>query len=302
MPEGPEIVILSQYLLSKLKDTEIESIEIISGKYMRKPFENINLINKNKYKIINIDSKGKILWFELRNENNEIVYMTSQLGLTGFWEFEEKPNLRVKINIFDKDKRINLYYIDDINFGNIKIYEDKKKFDEKINELAVDSLKDNYNFSELVEKFIKKLKNKDKNIVDVLMNQKNKNGIVSGIGNYLMAEILYEAKISPFRTIKSLNNEEINKLGNAIKYITKLSYYNNTTGYMTEFGNFIKKHKKLIDEKIYPEFHNDIKLKKTDTFSFKVYGQKYDPFNNVVEIDKSIQGNRSTYYVSSLQL
>ena len=299
MPECPEIVILTQYL-NKIKKYNITKFEILGGKYLRKPFNNFEIF-ENVLEIVDINSKGKLIWFELLNvKTNETIYMTSHLGLTGFWSFNE-DKAKIKIHLEKNDKKKELYYEDDRNFGNINVYLTKEEFENKINELSVDVLKDDYDFVTLFKKFSNYKKNSEKNIVNVLMEQKKNKGIVSGIGNYLMAEILYNAKISPFRTIGSLNDNEIKTLEQSIKYIVKLSYYYNDTGYMTNFDKYIKKHHEDIINGKYPDYHSEIKLEKNDKFEFNVYGKKKDLLGNIVEIDKTIQGDRSTYYVSSIQ-
>jgi formamidopyrimidine-DNA glycosylase len=312
MPEGPEVTILSQFLLTKLEGRIIEKMEILSGKYLNNKMDNHDLFDgSNEYEIKNIDSKGKLMWMTLENiKTGEKIYLTSHLGLTGFWGFSESKNDRLKFTIRDKDskKKYFLYFEDDRNFGNIEIYKDKEKkdLDKKIDELATDSLKGEYSIDEFVDMYnaflSKSKKRKDQNITLVLMKQKKSDGIVSGIGNYLVAEILYEAKISPFRTVGSLSEDEIRSLGKAIQYLTKLSYYDNTTGYMTHFDDFIDIHKERIKKGIYHDFHKHIKIKKGEKFEFKVYRQKKDPDGNPVEADKSIQKTRSTYYSPNVQV
>jgi formamidopyrimidine-DNA glycosylase len=297
MPECIEIEILVHYLKSnKLKNKKIHKIEIFSNKFKNKGFEKIK-----DCKIINIDSKGKQMWFEL--ENN--LYIMIHLGLTGMLKlcdnFDDK-NIRLKMTILGKSTQF-LCYIDSRNFGNLELY-DETKFKNKISLLADDALKteisDEY-FKELIKNFLKKSKSRKNQIIyKILMNQ-NKNGLLSGLGNYLTAEILYDCKISPLRTIESLNDNDITNLLNSIKYITKLSYYNNITNYMSNFGDFIETHKKGIDDKIYPNYHESIKLKKTDKFVFKVYKQKNDPNGYDVIFDKSINSGRTVYWVSQIQ-
>jgi formamidopyrimidine-DNA glycosylase len=312
MPEGPEVTILGQYLFTKLEDCVIIKMEILSGKYFKNPKNLMNNYDyfdgKNKYLIKNIDTKGKLMWFTLEDEiTKQELYFTSHLGLTGFWSFNEGKNDRIKFHIKDnnKNKTYYLYFEDNSNFGNIEIYDDKKKLDEKIYELAPDSLKYNYSISDFYNLYkdflLKSKKRADQNITLVLMKQKQKEGIVSGIGNYLVAEILYESKISPFRTVGSLTDDEIKNLGKAIQYLTKLSYYNNKTGYMTHFDDFIDVHKERIDKGFYPDYHNSVKFKKNEKFEFKVYRQNKDPDGNKVEVDKSIQKTRSTYYSPQIQ-
>lgn len=308
MPEGPEVTILSQFLLTKLKGRIIENIEILSGKYKRNKIKNIDLLKNNKYKIKDIDTKGKLMWFKLKNiKDSKYIYMTSHLGLTGEWNFENNKNDRIKITIGneDNDKKYTLYFNDDRNFGNIEIYDNVDEFNEKINELAPDALKTDFTddeFIDMVNKYLKvSSKRKDQLIFKVLMNQNKKDGIISGLGNYLAPEILYDAQISPYRKIGSLTKTELQKLSHSIKYLIKLSYYNNTTGYMTNFGDFIDKHKNGIITGKYPTYHSNIKLKNNEEFQFKVYRQDTDPFGNKVEKDKTINNGRTTHWVPKVQ-
>ncbi|ATZ80891.1 formamidopyrimidine-DNA glycosylase [Bodo saltans virus] len=307
MPEGVEITILSQYLKTKLHNRILFKCEILGGKYKRNVFDNYDLLNTNKYRIIDIDSKGKLLWMTLENmDNKKIIYMTSHLGLTGFWSFEKPktPKIQITIEHEKKDVYYYLYYEDDRNFGNINIYLEKEELQDKIDELAHDALKEDYKSTDFIEwtkKYLSKSEKRGEQYISiVLMNQKQSDGIICGIGNYLMAEILYHAKISPFRKMNTLTNTDLTTLCNSIQYITKLSYYNNTTGYMTHFGDFITLHKERIDNGTYPNYHKHIDLKNKE-FKFSVYRQEKDPYGNDVKIDKTIQKNRSTYWVFDVQ-
>ena len=100
------------------------------------------------------------------------------------------------------------------------------------------------------------------------MNQKK----ISGIGNYLRSEILYDAKINPFITIGKLNSNKIKDLFKSIVKISKKSFNSQ---------NVI-----LKDEKNY-----------TDEFEFKVYQQDKTPKGEKV-YRKVIKG-RSVFYVKS---
>ena len=124
----------------------------------------------------------------------------------------------------------------------------------------------------------------------VLMDQKK---VGSGIGNYLAAEILYRAKISPHRLASSLTEEEIKDLTYWIKYMTKLCYVDNHIGYMVDLEEEANK----IDR---VNYHPSIKLKKEE-FEFQVYGLKKDPLGNPVKADKGIVKGRTTYWVPKIQ-
>jgi formamidopyrimidine-DNA glycosylase len=305
MPEGPEIIILAQYLTLKLINKNIKKATILSGKYTKKKPDNFDLLTEKKIK--NINSKGKILWMELEDINTNLnIYFITQLGLTGFWGFTKQNSDRIQLDICDKKDNylMTLCYNDSTNFGNLYIC-NKISLDNKLNTIAYDILQGNITnkmFIQIVKNFIKKSKKRsDKLIANILMEQTLDKGLVSGIGNYLMAEILYDAKINPYKTIGSLTKNDLIKLLYSIKYISKLSYYNNETGYMTHFGNFIKEHKQQIDNGKYPNFNKDINLENNASFKFKVYGQSIDPYGNIVKADKNIQKNRTTYWVPNIQ-
>jgi formamidopyrimidine-DNA glycosylase len=63
-------------------------------------------------------------------------------------------------------------------------------------------------------------KKKDMMIGIFLLEQK----YISGIGNYLRSDILYDASISPFRSLTSLSDDNIKILHKSIHKIVKKSY------------------------------------------------------------------------------
>ena len=77
---------------------------------------------------------------------------------------------------------------------------------------------------------------------------------LSGIGNYLKSEILYQSKISPYRKLESLNENDIEIL---YKNIIKISNDSLKAG-----GATIRNYSNINDEK------------GNYVFSFKVYQQK----------------------------
>ena len=138
-------------------------------------------------------------------------------------------------------------------------------------------------------------------IVKVLMNQNKSDGIGSGLGNYLVPEILYRCKISPYRTIGNLTNNEIMHLADVIKQVLRQCYIYNDTGYMADIKDFVKEHYDGVNKGKYPDYHSEIKILKNQKFMFYVYRQKVDPFGNKVIAEK-ILGKRSTYWVPTIQI
>lgn len=306
MPEGPDVIQETQYLKSIIKNFNIKSIKIISGRYTHEKMNGYDHIKKNnQYKIKDIDSKGKLIWFVLKDmKNNKFLYLVSTLGLTGKWSFEKGKSTRIKFVLSSSAKTgndLNLYYTDQRNFGQINIYDDIDDLNKRIDKLAPDVLKANLTsveMNDLISEYINTTRKKDLNLVKVLMDQE---AIVSGIGNYLVAEILYDAKLNPHRDLKSLSLPEIKKLVKSIRYITKLSYYDNKTGYMENFNDFAQSHSKKVDKGIFPNYLPDVKIPVTKKhFSFKVYQQDEDPKGNPVVKD-SILKDRTIHWVPNVQ-
>ncbi|MCJ7637816.1 MAG: hypothetical protein MUO21_10035 [Nitrososphaeraceae archaeon] len=140
------------------------------------------------------------------------------------------------------------------------------------------------------------------------MDQTIKNGIGSGLGNYLSVSVLYHAKMSPYTQIgKIYQSQDLAiKLANAIRYIVKLSYLTANIGYlehldkgMSSFLNKLRKDISNNPKHIY-NFHPKVNIKSGDEFKFEVYGQTEDTYGNPVVADKIIPG-RTTYWAPAVQ-
>ena len=304
MPEVCEIVVTTHFLLSKIGNKYLNSVDIVSGRYTHQKLDGINLIQKYApLKVINIDSKGKFMWFELYNKKyDKYIYIMNTFGLSGSWSFQRTNSTRVQFSISDStgNNDIDLYFNDQRNFGTIKITDKVADLDGKLDKLAPDLLKDNYSLAEF-KTWIRDYKYQDREIIKVLMDQEVKTSIGSGLGNYLAPEILYRAKISPYRTISSLSDEDISELYNQTTKTLKLCYLSNHIGYMTQFGDFIEQHKIDVAKGVYPDYQKKIKLKKNDKFDFFVYQRKKDPEGHQVVVSKIIK-DRSTYWVPDIQI
>lgn len=306
MPEIAEVTITSQYLLNKLKGRTVTNINVISGRYTHSPLDGMELIEANKPLVIeNIESKGKFMWFKLKGQTTgTFVYMLNTFGLSGRWGFEKNNSSRICFDIenLDDKKKYKLYFTDSRNFGTLAITTDYQVLKDKLDKLGPDFLKDKYDekiFAARFDLLNKSISKSKKPIVKILMDQTINGGVGSGLGNYLVAECLYRAKISPVRTVKSLTTTEIKNLYNAIQYLVKLAYINNKTEYVEELQNFIDKHKQEVKNGKYPNYLPNVDIS-DKVFKFEVYGQEKDSLGNPVTITKIIK-DRSTYWVPNVQ-
>ena len=166
-----------------------------------------------------------------------------------------------------------------VNFDKIKI----KKFLGSGNNGIVYLIKyKNIKYALKIQKILKEelKKNLDKAIGIVIMNQK----VISGVGNYLRADILYLSKISPFRKVNKLNDEELREIFKNCKILT--------------WGDYdYKKAKKL---KI---INKTTKLPCDYDRMFFVYYQDEDIHGNKVIKKELFEGSqkRFIYYVPEIQ-
>lgn len=306
MPEGPEILLTAQYLLSKAKHRYIRHASILGGKYSHTLLPGFKLL-AGRLRIEDINSKGKFMWITLTS-NNRIIYLMSSFGMTGSWGFTQSNNTRLVLELDNgtkNNKTYKLCYDDPRNFGNIIVTDNLAILEKKINSLGIDLIQSDLTQKQMIEHLsthitnMKKSSRKNNNIVTVLMSQEINKGIGAGIGNYLCAEILYDARISPHRDITDLSNTEIKSLAGSIRKIMKYAYVNNTTEYMTRFGKFIASRYDNIKSGKLPNYYSDIKLNNTK-FTCKVYGHKKDPIGNPV-IGEKINGDRTTWWVKNIQ-
>jgi len=285
MPEIAEVALTAQILEKHFKNKTLISFNFVSGRYTKTSPVGYTTFNKNlPMKVTRIDSRGKFLWFELVNSKTQTKwYIWNTLGLTGLWSLTEPKHLRAVLT-FKGDKVA--YFSDMRNFGTFKFSDNAVDLQAKLKTLSPDFLKDDYFDLQRIKKY-------NTPVVKILMDQKK---VGSGLGNYLVAEVLYRAKISPHRLGSQLSDEDIDNLTYWIKYVVKLSYIDNHTGYMLNLENEANKIPRI-------NYHQDIKLKEK-TFKFLVYRQKFDPKGNLVKADKIIgpeNKKRTTYWVPDVQ-
>ena len=223
MPELPEVEVIKQSLVKKIKLKKILKVLVRNRNLRFKISANFEKNLKHK-KIIKISRKSKYLIFSLNNNFFFIIHlgMSGTLHLvnkknnykntnTSFYGFPNLPTKHNHVLIFFKNYK--LIYNDPRRFGFIKILENKKNFIKFFKKIGPEptNIKFNTNY---IKNF---LKGKNKNIKNLLLDQK----FVSGIGNIYANEILYYCKINPLKKGKNLNVVDIKKILNFSNYVLK---------------------------------------------------------------------------------
>ncbi len=208
------IIIFKNNLNKELKGLKILDINIIGGRYKR----HHNLFNKNlkiifPLKIIKINCKGKFIYWDL---GDYILFNT--LGMSGWWIYENDKHNNIEFRLNNG----SIYFNDYRNFGTLKFCT-RDNLVKKLLELGPDILSIENKEKEFIERIRRKRKNT--NIGSALMDQK----VAAGCGNYIRSECLYISKISPFRKIVDLKDNEIKRIWNVMNQLGWF-YYNEKKG------------------------------------------------------------------------
>ncbi len=304
MPEINEVRKCADFIIKKLKNKTITDINILNGRYKNKgPFKNFKKLKNNlPIKLIDVKTKGKLLYLIFNNN----LFLVNTLGLMGGWcylknnsnKYEHTDTYKYYKKYGDKElmenyiknslKHLNfeivtndgkLYYYDVLSYGTLKCIDKENELNKILNNLGPDIMNNNTTLEVFKNQILKK-NNLNKIIGNVIVNQK----IISGIGNYLRADILWLSKINPFKKVKDLSNHELELIFNNSKILT-WGIYDETKAYKLKITN---KHTKL------PYHYNRL---------FFIYMQENDIYGNNVVKKELYDGSqkRYIYYVPSIQ-
>ena len=243
------------------KYTRLLSIKILQGRYKTHgAFEGYSELSRAlPLRVTDVDAKGKYMYFTLEGE--WIIGVT--LGLTGGWFFSKTAEMRggrerritgpspisprpVKGDLvhglnhyrYDPDavskyidaaaNHLNvafefdtgvLYFYDQLSFGTIKVYHGLENLRRKLDKIGVDIMDPSTSSAEFIEK-IRGVKNTKRAIGNILLDQK----VVAGAGNYLRADSLWHARISPFREVESLTDGELARIYASLRLLVWGAY------------------------------------------------------------------------------
>lgn len=270
MPEAPEIKLSKDFLSHELSDKVITLAETYSqGRYRSvPPIGWKEFHDKLPVKINAINCKGKFIWWKFTSiKDNSEIFMLNTYGMTGQWLTKGSTHPCISFTHEDGSKIV----FDDVrHFGTVKFGE-KSLIDKKLKQLGPDIFQcDSKTFIQALQK------KANKTLAEVLMNQR----VIAGVGNYIKAEALYKARLSPHTLVKDLNQERLQSLYQAVQEVI-------TTAYQ-QGGATIRSFKNPDGSEGYA------------TKNFQVYKKKKDPLGNDV-ISETTKDKRTTWWVPILQ-
>mgnify|MGYP001211106507 CR=1 FL=1 len=274
MPEGPECKIISE-LLHKILNNKIVIDFIVheNSRYNKhKNPDNYEYFKNNlPIRINSVNVKGKLIWFNFDNN----ITMLNTLGMSGIWTHNKEKHCDIELVYKEENQTKSIFFKDVRHFGTIKFLKDKKSLDQKLKKIGPDVLSNDFinfkQFNDILNKY------STWDLPKLLMNQSK----ISGIGNYLKAEILYASEINPFTEIYNLDKTIRLNLYNNIITIPKQSYLSNGVS---------------IRDYYTPENNSG-----NYQFSLKVYNRNIDD-NNYQIIKDTTSDKRTTYWCPEVQI
>ena len=276
MPELPEVETVINGLKPVMLNKKIARIEA-TRKNLRYDFpENLDAISKNS-KIIDMQRLSKYIVIRLDTGYSLI----SHLGMSGKYTIfsyarnEKIEQVKHDHIIFHMDNGDTIIYNDPRRFGFlISCKTTEEKNEKHLSKLGIDPTDDKLTDKYIYDKF-QKCKS---NLKTALMNQ----SIISGLGNIYVCEAMYRAKLNPNTVASTIPHKTIKILTKHIKEII--------TEAIKAGGSTLKDYKNAEGAMGYFQ-HN-----------FDVYGRNGENCNKCKsEIDKIIQGGRSTFYCPKSQ-
>jgi DNA-formamidopyrimidine glycosylase len=266
MPEGPEVKHIGESLAKNISGKQLTDVKILSGRYLKKSLPGLEYAMANTpLAIVGAGVHGKFIYWITRSD----IFLYSTLGMTGEWSTKKTKHSRVEIVLDDS----SVYFNDQRNFGTLKFVEGRSNLINKLTTLGPDLLSESISD----ELFIERLRAKNKwSIAKALMDQ----SVVSGIGNYVKAESLWRARISPHSTVADIEDKRLAILKKCCQEVLVSSY--------SHGGASIENYRR-------PDG-----TRGQYTSQFAVYNQKEDPDGNQV-IKEATADGRTTHWVPAVQ-
>lgn len=284
MPEGPELARSRDRLKQILEGRAIVNAFCgKTGRYKDEPptgFDDLiaGIQRAGAPRVKEVAVKGKFMWWRCNFPcEHDDWYLWITYGMSGQWSTKETKHSGFGIYHNDSGLGFNpfdaLYFNDPRHFGTLKFVKGTEVHAKKLASLGPDMLNDPPD-TDLFRQRLRQHNNKT--LAEALMNQ----GCVSGVGNYIKAEALYLAELSPHREVSSCSDTDLEHLRRQIINVMKASYNND--------GATIR------------SYLNVDGTKGGQQSRFLVYGNQTDPLGNPVVREETKDG-RTTHWVPSTQ-
>lgn len=212
MPELPDLEYLKEFLSSKLIGATVEDLKVMGPIVVRsadpekfsqslkgKRFESIR--RRGKYLIFSFDSGALIVVSPM---------LSGRLHYKAKGEYDSKRRFFLSITL---ENGMEIRYSDDTSMGRIYLLNNESDLESvpKYAKLGIEALDPSLS----IQKFSTLVKHFDWEVKKVLTYQ----SFIAGLGNAYSDEILFDARINPFRRCNTLSVDERTRLYNSIRKV-----------------------------------------------------------------------------------
>ena len=190
--------------------------------------------------VLKVEPYGKSIWFFGETKTKEKFIITSQLGMTGSWFVDNAAKERGHFHFELEFESFDLKYSDPRMFGKMNIY-----IGQSFEEMTPEIIKKHKWGIDPIQSSVKEINEKLKGLNKSSQEIKSKlleQNLIFGIGNYLASEILFDAKISPFRKCRELSEKDFLSISTSIKKWVLMAEKSNgfsfAGGYVLPDGSF----------------------------------------------------------------
>ncbi len=203
MPELPEVETIKRELRSLILNKKIKEFHVHDKILLKKPKAQAGWNKIISSKVKDVERKGKFIVIKLSNGLKIVIH----LKMTGQLIYGGTNNAKIKLVFSDSSY---MSYYDKRRFGEWYLIKKEKEVP-LLSLMGLDPTVESFTLAAL--KIL--LKKQNTKVYSFLMEQK----LIAGIGNIYANEILYRAKISPFRKTKDIDEPAAEILYYAIKEI-----------------------------------------------------------------------------------
>lgn len=201
MPELPEVETVRRGLVKLVKGYTITAAQDLHPRAL-KPESIAPLRSINGAKIIDLNRRGKFLWFVLDRPQ----VLVAHLGMSGQFLINQNghpqaKHVRAKFDLSKQIRKRELVFNDQRTFGWVSVEETTDGIPSSAQHIAKDPFDPQFDRNETINKFAKR----NIRIKTALLNQE----IMSGVGNIYADETLWRAKVHPEISTADLSKKKI---------------------------------------------------------------------------------------------
>lgn len=215
MPEGPECRLTVDYLFNTMVGKKVNNWVFCGGNYTDTEPDGFNEFDSVLPLLVKkVECKGTFIYFTLVDEDEKEYYILHFLMMTGRWQNDHDDHCKW---FLEMDDGKTIWFRDSRDLATLFFTTDITDLQSKLTSMGPDIMTREFSlplFKSLALKYNKR------NITSFLTDK----NILSGCGNYIKAETLWYASVSPMRKVSVLSIRELELIYEGLRIISRMSY------------------------------------------------------------------------------